>query len=61
MSHTELLPARMLNEFVYCPGLFYYGHVQGAFLPSRDPKRGGAEPIAGNSIDISALLGARPH
>ncbi len=23
----DLLPARMLNEFVYCPRLFYYEHV----------------------------------
>jgi CRISPR/Cas system-associated endoribonuclease Cas2 len=36
---ADLLPARMLNEFVYCPRLFYYEHVEGVFLHSADPKR----------------------
>lgn len=27
----EYLPARMLNEFVYCPRLFYYEWVEGVF------------------------------
>ncbi len=27
----ELLPARMLNEYVYCPRLFYLEHVDGLF------------------------------
>lgn len=39
----EFLPARMLNEFVYCPRLFYYEHVQGVFLHSADTKKGLAE------------------
>src|SRR5437870_11166099 len=26
---SEPLPARMLNEFVYCPRLFYYEFVEG--------------------------------
>jgi CRISPR-associated protein Cas1 len=38
----ELLPARMLNEFVYCPRLFYYEHVEGVFLDSADTERGAA-------------------
>lgn len=38
----DLLPARMLNEFVYCPRLFYYEHVEGVFLHSADTKRGAA-------------------
>ncbi|MEX1042312.1 MAG: CRISPR-associated protein Cas4, partial [Pirellulaceae bacterium] len=25
------LPARMVNEYVYCPRLFYYEHVEGVF------------------------------
>jgi CRISPR-associated protein Cas1 len=33
----------MLNEFVYCPRLFYYEHVEGIFLHSADTKRGAAE------------------
>lgn len=40
---ADLLPARMLNEFVYCPRLFYYEHVEGVFLHSADTKRGASE------------------
>lgn len=36
----EPLPARMLNEFVYCPRLFYYEHVEGVFRESEDTLRG---------------------
>lgn len=36
------LPARMLNEFVYCPRLFYYEHVEGVFLHNADTLRGSA-------------------
>jgi len=35
-----LLPARMLNEFVYCPRLFYYEYVEGIFRESEDTVRG---------------------
>ena len=28
-STTDLLPVRMLNEFAYCPRLFYLMHVEG--------------------------------
>ncbi len=42
-SSADLLPARMLNEFVYCPRLFYYEHVEGIFLHSADTRRGAAE------------------
>ncbi|MBN8248225.1 MAG: CRISPR-associated endonuclease Cas1, partial [Verrucomicrobia bacterium] len=34
------IPARMLNEFVYCPRLFYYEHVEGVFVESADTIRG---------------------
>jgi len=27
-----LMPARMINEYVYCPRLFYYEHVEGIFV-----------------------------
>jgi CRISPR-associated protein Cas1 len=37
---TELLPARMLNEFVYCPRLFFYEHVEGVFVHNADTLRG---------------------
>jgi CRISP-associated protein Cas1 len=32
----EYLPARMLNEFVYCPRLFFYEWVEGLFAHSAD-------------------------
>ena len=38
----ETIPARMLNEFVYCPRLFYYEHVEGVFVESADTVRGAA-------------------
>ncbi len=39
---TQILPARMLNEFVYCPRLFYYEFVEGVFVESADTLRGKA-------------------
>jgi CRISPR-associated protein Cas1 len=39
---AEPLPARMLNEFVYCPRLFYYEHVEGVFAENADTTRGAA-------------------
>ncbi len=39
---TEVIPARMLNEFVYCQRLFYYEFVEGVFVESADTLRGGA-------------------
>ncbi len=36
------LPARMLNEFVYCPRLYYYEHVEGIFVDNADTLRGAA-------------------
>ena len=36
----EPLPARMLNEFVYCPRLFYYEYVEGVFVDNADTVRG---------------------
>ncbi len=32
----------MLNEFVYCPRLFYYEHVEGVFAHNADTRRGAA-------------------
>ncbi len=37
---ADSIPARMLNEFVYCPRLFYYEHVEGVFVESADTVRG---------------------
>jgi len=36
----ELIPVRMLNEFVYCPRLFYIEYVQGDFNESADTLEG---------------------
>ena len=36
----ELIPARMLNEFVYCPRLAYLEWVQGDFADSADTVEG---------------------
>jgi len=40
--NQEPIPARMLNEFVYCPRLFYYEFVEGVFVHSADTLRGAA-------------------
>src|SRR4051794_26500876 len=37
----DYLPARMLNEFVYCPRLFYYEWVEGLFVHNRETVEGG--------------------
>jgi len=39
---SDPIPARMLNEFVYCPRLFYYEFVEGVFVESADTLRGSA-------------------
>ena len=36
----EYLPARMLNEFVYCPRLFYYEWVEGVFAHNKETVEG---------------------
>ncbi|MGH7978870.1 MAG: CRISPR-associated endonuclease Cas4g/Cas1g [Limisphaerales bacterium] len=41
-SEPQAIPARMLNEFVYCQRLFYYEFVEGVFVESADTLRGGA-------------------
>lgn len=40
-TSADYLPARMLNEFVYCPRLFYYEHVEGLFAENRETVEGG--------------------
>lgn len=36
----DYLPARMVNEFVYCPRLFFYEWVEGTFRESADTVEG---------------------
>jgi len=39
-AEPQQIPARMLNEFVYCQRLFYYEFVEGVFVESVDTLRG---------------------
>jgi CRISPR-associated protein Cas1 len=39
----DYLSARMINEFVYCPRLFYYEQVEGVFVESADTIEGSAQ------------------
>jgi CRISP-associated protein Cas1 len=39
----DYLPARMVNEFVYCPRLFFYEWVEGVFAESADTLEGSAQ------------------
>jgi CRISPR-associated protein Cas1 len=39
----DYLPARMVNEFVYCPRLFFYEWVEGLFAESTDTIEGSFE------------------
>lgn len=36
----DYLPARHLNEFTYCPRLFYYEHVEGVFVHNQETVEG---------------------
>ena len=40
---SVILPVRMLNEFVYCPRLFYLEFVEGIFLHNADTLEGSAQ------------------
>ncbi len=40
LAAADPLSARMLNEFIYCPRLFYYEYVDGVFAHSADTLRG---------------------
>ncbi len=39
----DLIPARMLNEFTYCPRLFFYEWVEGIFVESADTVEGASQ------------------
>jgi CRISPR/Cas system-associated exonuclease Cas4 (RecB family) len=41
-NEPQQIPARMLNEFVYCQRLFYFEFVEGVFVESVDTLRGEA-------------------
>ncbi len=40
---TEAIPIRMINEFVYCPRLFYYEQVEGIFVSNADTAEGSSQ------------------
>jgi CRISP-associated protein Cas1 len=42
-ASPHILPARMVNEYVYCPRLFYYEFVEGLFADNADTLRGRAQ------------------
>ena len=52
----EYLPARMLNEFVYCPRLFFYEWVESVFAESGDTVEGSLrhETIGGRAGALPA-------
>jgi CRISPR-associated protein Cas1 len=52
----DYLPARMVNEFVYCQRLFYYEHVEGVFVENADTARGSAQHkrVDGGKGDLPA-------
>ncbi|HTQ40307.1 MAG TPA: CRISPR-associated endonuclease Cas1 [Pirellulales bacterium] len=51
----DYLPARMLNEFVYCPRLFYYEWVEGVFAHNRETVEGslGHSKIDGQQDELA--------
>ena len=42
-SLPDYLPARMINEYVYCPRLFYYEQVEGVFEHNEHTAEGAAQ------------------
>ena len=60
-ADAQQIPARMLNEFVYCQRLFYYEFVEGVFVESADTLRGGAihQRVDSGSGALPAARGSR--
>jgi CRISPR-associated protein Cas1 len=54
----DYMPARMVNEFVYCPRLFYYEWVDGVFRESVDTVEG---KIQHNRVDKRATVMPSPE
>ncbi len=54
----DYLPARMLNEFVYCPRLFYYQWVESLFAHNRETVEGSLrhEKIDAHEEDLPTAL-----
>src|SRR5438105_718420 len=54
----DYLPARMVNEFIYCPRLFFYEWVEGVFRESADTVEGKAQHAR---VDAKATKLATPE
>ena len=54
MQLPDYLPARMLNEFVYCPRLFFYEWVEGVFRHSNDTVDGTVPGITAEAFEALA-------
>ena len=55
-SLPDYLPARMINEYVYCPRLFYYEQVEGVFVHNEHTAEGSAQ-ARGQGRQIGAQTG----
>src|SRR5580692_476588 len=53
----DYLPARMVNEFAYCPRLFFYEWVEGLFAESVDTVEGGVQH---KRVDAKATVLPKP-
>lgn len=49
----DLVPARMLNEFVYCPRLFFYEWVDGVFRHNADTVEGAQKHEKGDQKETT--------
>ncbi len=60
----DYLPARMLNEFVYCPRLFFYEWVEGLFRESVDTVEGSVQhkrvDTPGKALPAAPALSEEP-
>ena len=70
LAVPDYLPARMLNEYVYCPRLYYYEWVEGLFAHNRETTEGAlrhakldakedALPTAGDAAEAQETIHSR--
>ena len=53
----DYLPARMINEYVYCPRLFYFEQVEGIFVHNEHTAEGAVQH---KRVDREAQAAPRP-
>ena len=56
----DYLPARMLNEYVYCPRLFYYEWVESVFAHNRETVEGSLVVDRLGEFDRGAIAPRQP-